>query len=119
MDEPHQSRKNYGEGAICFTPSVEQPHYDRYCSGCTRDLQMAVFAKPSDASGGLWVSLPLTVIGYPLHSSSAGGWLDSALPTMASYVAGPMATAWQASLWKSKPLAFDRRRLNRKANSSR
>jgi hypothetical protein len=33
-------------------------------------------------------------IGYPHHSSAAGGRLGSMLPTMVLYVAGPTATAW-------------------------
>ena len=56
--------------------------------------------------------------GYPLHTRSTAG-RGGLPPTIDLYGAGQMATACWASLWKRSPLACERRRLNRKVNSSR
>ena len=70
------------------------------------------------ASGGGFPSSKIVQNGYPLHTRSTAG--RGGLPlTIDLYGAGQMATACWASLWKRSPLACERRRLNRKVNSSR
>ena len=60
----------------------------------------------------------ILVNGYPLHTRSTAG-RGGLPPTIDLYGAGQMATACWANLWKRSPLACERRRLNRKVNSSR